>query len=228
MQPAIQSDDFGELSRSPVHALVFKDIEAMKVKDVLRAMKYWSNYTDNLIEKMVNRNLPEHFSERFGEISANLSANCRFAPAEIIVEGCSLRFPGGTYRLAYAASDRKNGQLLHEVRLEDPFLGEPKKIPAVLDALNLVPAEFALDLSEAIEPMQAIPALNLKGWTVLSQLPNRVRARHQSGYSIQFEPTALTFSGFTPTELWGERPDKNKTSLIQSVMLLVGKNKKAL
>lgn len=212
-----------EPSESPVNAIIFHDHGSIRVNDVLTAMKFWTRYDEPFIEKMMNQNLPEYLEDKFGEASAKLTNHCGINPNDITINGCSLKFPGGQQDITYEAADKKSGNLVHEVRLEQVFLESPQKIPLVLDALGVVPSELTLDLAKTIDPIATIPGLKSSGWTVTNQRAEKVKASHSTGYKIEFERGCISISGFSVRELWGDSPDKQKASLLAQVMLLIGK-----
>ena len=80
----------------------------------------------------------------------------------------------------------------------------------------MVPDEMVLELINAIELESLIPGLEARGWEIHSQLNTRIIAKN-STYTLLAENSRISFKGYTPKELLGNRFNKEKVAIASSV-----------
>ncbi len=218
-QSVISPESF-DLEGYPISTLTFKDWEQLDVSDVLTQINRWSAYSEEYLEGRVNDNLGEHLEEDFGSKVSKLRKNMGFSISEVGVDGDSIRFPGGIYIAEYVADDKKSGKLIISLSLESEWFARPSDISSIVDSLDMVPEEMALELIKPIQPESLIPGLEARGWEIRSQLSRKIVAK-ASTYTLVAENSQITFKGFSPKELFGNKSDKEKAKIASNALALI-------
>lgn len=217
---SIVSPEAFDLEGYPISAVEFDDSEKINVRDILSNIKNWSAYTEEYLEKRVNDNLGEYVEEGLGVKVSNLRKNIGFSTSEVGVDGKNIRFPGGIYTVEYVADDKKYGKLLFSLSLNSEWFGRASDISAIVDSLNMFPDYMVLKLKKSIEPESVLSGLEAKGWEIQSQLPRKIVAK-SSPYTLIVEDLQITLKGFLPSELFGDKVDKAKTTIASSILTLI-------
>ena len=212
-----------DLEGYPISTLTFKDWEHLDVNDVLTQIKRWSTYSQEYLEGRVNNNLGEYLEEAFGVKVSKLRKNMGFSTSEVGVDVNSIRFPGGVYVADYIADDKKSGKLILSLSLESEWFARPSDISSIVDSLGMVSEEMVLELIKPIQPESLIPGLEAKGWEICSQLGCKIIAK-ASTYTLIATHSQITFRGFSPKELFGDKSDKEKAKIASNALaLIIGK-----
>lgn len=189
------------LGSSPISCVQFVGSEALRVKDVLTAIR--KTYSAQYIASRVNETLAEHFQEDLGRAVARLKNNFDFPEDDVYAEGPGIRFPGGRYWLEYLPETDKAGWLLEHVTFFSSWFSKPQKIAEILETLDLRPSEIRMGLSTEITLKQLIPGMKANGWKLESQLEHKAEFS-QGSYQLGLEIDAIAFRGFQPAELLGQ------------------------
>lgn len=189
------------LGKSPISSVQFVGSEALRVKDVLTAIR--KTYSAQYIASRVNETLAEHFQEDLGRAVARLKNNFDFPEDDVYAEGAGIRFPGGRYWLEYLPDTDKAGWLLEHVTFFSTWFSKPQNIADILETLDLRPSEIKMGLSTEITLKQIIPGMKANGWKLESQLEHKAEFS-QGAYQLGLEIDSITFRGFQPAELLGQ------------------------
>jgi hypothetical protein len=218
-QSIISPESF-DLEGYPISEIVFRDWQKLDVRDVLTQIKRWSAYNQEYLAGKVNDNLGEYLEEKFGAKAATLRRRMGFSASEVGVEENIIRFPGGIYTAEYIAQDKTSGKVILSLGLESEWFSRPSEISKIVDCLEMVPEEMVLELINPINPESLIPGLEARGWEIVSQLSKRIEAETAS-YTLIAEISRITFKGFTPQELFGDKSDKKKSAIASNALALV-------
>jgi len=217
---SILSPDSFDLEGYPVRTLAFKEKEGMDVKDVLTEIRRWSAYSEEYLEGKVNANLGSYLEETLGKKTSNLRRAMGFSVSDVSVSESSIAFPGGCYYCEYKASNIKTGTLITRLDIEKDWFARSSDIASIIESLDMTPDEMVLELEKDISPETMIPGLETRGWTITSQLQRKIVAT-ASTYTLTAEYSRISFKGFTPRELFGDKINKDKTALASSVLALL-------
>ena len=205
------------LGMSPISSVQFVGSEAMRVKDVLTAIR--KTYSAQYIASRVNETLGEHYEEDLGRAVARLKNHFDFPEDDVYAEGAGIRFPGGRYRLEYIPDTDKAGWLLEHVTFFSAWFSKPEKMAKILDTLDLRPTEMKLELATEITLKRLIPGMKANGWKLESQLDHKAEFSMGS-YLLGLENDTITFRGFQTTELLGES-ETNQTKIAGQILNLL-------
>jgi len=197
-RPLLNPAEF-DISRYPVKSISFVESEKLRAKDVLTNIKRWT-YTEDYIATRVNDELGEYLEEEMGTYAARLKNTLGLASSEVSVDDTLLKFPGGDYHIMYEADDKQNGKLIHRVEFRSVWFERLRDISVILGAFDKSPTEIRFNLSGRLKPTEIIPGLESKGWTITSQLAQKVEASFES-YNLVIKPGSILFLGFSHSEL---------------------------
>jgi hypothetical protein len=193
------------------------------VRDVLENVKYWSAHTQEYLAKKVNENLPDHLQEELGEKAADLAKAAGISHAEVTVDGPGLRFPGGRYKTKYVAEDKRTGHFVETITFRQEWFSRPDQMLDVLVAVSMSPREIRLQFSASQKIEKLFSAIQSRGWEITSNLlPDKFSAKNGQ---IRVELTAdrITFTGFLPSDIFGDEADPEKQDRVQGILRLLPK-----
>jgi hypothetical protein len=211
-----------ELGAYPIRELNFLETERIQIKKILTLMKRSpSNFSEEWLEKTANSNLGEHVQEQFGRLAAKFAKELSFSLSEVTVDDTSIFFPDGSLSVAYRGDGKDSGTLEYVASFQDTWLGEAGKIEDALAALEMRPSEMTFEVNGKISLDRVRAGLPAAGWEINSHLPHEVSAS-KSGYSVTVSATSITFTGFSPSELFGGESGASQLALVTGVLKLLG------
>lgn len=213
------SPDSLDLEHYPVSSLEFVEHESLRVKDVLTKIQNW-DYSQDYLEGLVNDQLGDYLEEDFGKKASSLINAIGFTPDKVGVEDNRISFPGGEYYAEYIADDKKYGNLVYTLSLENDWFEQPENIVNIARALDLEPNSMGVDLVKTIDPTKLIPGLKARRWEITSVLTHKVEAKAEN-YSIIVQKSRITFKGFAPYELFGKESDPKASVIAANVLALL-------
>jgi len=193
--------------------------EKVYVKDILTKLLR-TTYTASQLEYSANKALPEYLEGDLSEKASLIADILDVAETAVTVDGAGIEFPGGSYSCVYVARDKKSGMLQQTLFIGSQHFESVDKIPLLVDAVGIQASKFTVHFNNSFAPLTLIPGLKARGWEVTAHRTDCLKVE-QSGYVLTIEPTSITLSGFTPRELFGDKPDEVKTALAAGVFALI-------
>lgn len=208
-----------ELGEYPVSQLeISENSSRLNAKTILTSMT--RPHSEWTIVTVANKVLPEYLQEELSKKASQIVKALKLSEAAVNVDGAGIIFPGGSYFCEYIAIDKKTGFIQNTLTLESHFIDEVEKIPLLIDAVEIHASSFVICFNKYFEPIPLIPGLKPRGWEVESHCQDKVVVS-QSGYKLTIEISKITFSGFSPRELFGNTADDLKTALAVGVLSLI-------
>jgi len=212
-----------ELNEYPVKKLIFNECltSYVNIADILTYIKNFG-YSIEYIENLANEKLDEYLAEELGEKVADLIEAIGSTEDDVYVSDAGIKFPGGKYLCKYEADTKKKGSVYHKLIIEAQWFQQGNKIPLIVSTLGMRPTSFSIIFNHDFEPKQLTPGLKARGWVTRSILPEKVLLAHDElKLGLQVEPCKMTFTGFTPKELFGGGDGSPKVALAASVLSLI-------
>jgi hypothetical protein len=211
-----------QLGAYPIRELNFLETEWIQVKKLLTRMKRSpSNFSEEWLEKAANSNLGDHVQEQFGRLAAKFAKVLSFSLAEVTVDDTTLFFPDGSLSVEYCGDGKDSGTLEYVASFHGTWLAEAGKIEDALLALEMRPSEMTFEVNGKINLDRVRAGLPATGWEINSHLPHEVTAS-KSGYSVTASTTSITFTGFSPSELFSGENGGPQLALVTGVLKLLG------
>jgi hypothetical protein len=211
-----------ELGTYPIRELNFLETERIQVKKLLTLMKRsTSNFSEEWLEKTANSNLADYVQEQFGRLAARLAKELSFSLAEVTVVDTAIFFPDGSLSVEYRSNGKDSGTLDYTASFHGTWLSEEAKIEDALTALEIRPSEMTFEVNGKINLDRVRAGLPSAGWEIDSHLQHEISAS-KAGYSVTATSSSLTFTGFSPSELFSSESDGPQRTLVTGVLKLLG------
>jgi hypothetical protein len=210
-----------ELNTYPIRELNFLETERIQVKKLLTSMKRsTSNFNEEWLERTANSNLAGYIEETFGRLAAKLAKEMSLSLAEVTVDGTTIFFPDGSLSVEYHSDGKNGGMLEYTASFNGAWLSQEGQIEDALAALEIRPSKMIFEVSGKINLDRVRAGLPSAGWEIHSHLPHEVSAS-KAGYSVTATSSSLTFTGFSPSELFSSDSDHPQTALVTGVLKLL-------
>ena len=207
----------------PIRELNFIETEGIQIKKLMTKMTGSPNrFSEDWLEKAANSNLGEYMEDTFGRLAAQLAKQLSFGLPEVTVDENTLFFPDGSLTVRYKSDGKSSGDLEYEASFHGNWLTQSSRIGDALEALEIRPTEMVFELNGKINLDRVKAGLPAGGWDITSHLTDSVEAR-KSGYTMTASGTALTFAGFSPSELLGASDGTAQLQVLKGVLRLLGR-----
>jgi len=207
------------MDQSPIDSVLFTDTEPVRVKDLLSNYKK-NAFSPEYLQSAVNKTLRKRFEEELGQVVAAIKNRFDVPENDVEVEEAGVTFPGGRYWYSFEVDDDKSGRILKSLTVSETWLEDGAQVVALLKLLDMQPTEIALELSGTIDLKQILAGMRASGWTLRSQLPDRIEFA-QNTFALTLEPNRVSFRGFLASELLG-KSETSQSKLAGGVMKLLG------
>lgn len=204
---------------SLVDGLAFNDSSSVRVSSILTEMKNWGAHDEGRIEWMVKKNLATHLLPMLGKKVASIIARFDFNTSDVVAEPQGIVIPDGSYTVSYEGDNKRNGRLIHSLRVHGLWLEKTGDIPDLLHCLNLSPDNITLEMKTPLNPTSWATGLNLQQWDVYSLLPDELQAT-KDGIDIKVCKWTLSFKGLDACVFLSSEPDTSSQLTIRALGLL--------
>ena len=144
--------------------------------------------------------------------------------SEVTVEGAGLRFPGGRYETEYKAKDKRTGHYVDSVTFKEEWYERTDQILEILRALSMTPNEMRFHLSESQKIERLFAAVQSRGWEIKSNLLPEKFVAKSGPIRVEIIPDEITFTGSSPSDIFGEEIDSQKQGRLQLILNLLPKS----
>jgi hypothetical protein len=180
-----------------------------------------SRFSEDWLQKTANSEVGGYVEDTFGRLAARFAKELSFSLLEVTVDGNMLYFPDGSLTVTYQGDGKTSGTLEYEASFHGTWLTHPAKIEDALLALEIRPSEMAFELNGKINLERVRAGLPAVGWHITSHLPDRVSAT-KAGYAVTASEKAISFTGFSPSELFGGNSGSAQLALVTGILKLLG------
>lgn len=209
------------LDTYPIRELSFFEAEHIQVKKLLTRMTGSpSRFSEDWLQKTANSEVGSYMEDTFGRLAARFAKELSFSLPEVTVEDNTLYFPDGSLTVTYQSDGKSSGTLEYEASFHGSWLAEPARLEDALLALEIRPTEMAFELNGKINLDRVKAGLPAAGWNITSHLPDRVSAT-KAGFTVTASATTISFTGFTPSELFSGESGA-QVALVTGVLKLLG------
>lgn len=206
---SIISPDQLDLNGMPISEISFYDFDKIRIAEILTSIKYYHKYSVYYLEGIVNKQLDEYLEDDFSAKASKLRKALELTSEDVYVENSSIMFPDGSLTATFKGNDNKSGIIEFYLNIGEDWFGNSTAINNIIEALSFVPNSIVFELKKKISPLSLIPGLESKGWKIISENNKKVIAENE-GYIHEFTDYKITFSGFTPKELFGIKTNEGK------------------
>ena len=181
----------------------FEDSRPTEVTEILTKIRNWS-LSESQIEHAANGALPEYLAPSLGKLVPVLRRAMGFSQGTVVVEGAALRFPGGAFEARFVAESKRSGRLVRTLTVDGDWLERSEKIPKIVETVGLDPEVTRLRLRRPLEVGSLVAGLEASGWTVVSELPDEIRAE-RLGTEWTFRSDRIEVRGMQPVAMFARR-----------------------